>query len=142
MTKVAVTYPDPEVAMVDLVKELLEDQGETATVAVGVPTDWDPEDVDQVNHVQVNWDGTPRLQHPIAIDPTIRIVTWSITASEAKRLALLVHGLILAHDGTGDIKATKPLVGPQPDRDTENRADLAWFTVRATVRAEPITPGS
>lgn len=132
--KPAVTYPDPERAFVDLLTELLDD--ESVTVGVGVPDGWQPSTGD---HIQVSWDGTPLEEHPIAIYPTLRIVAWSASTTEAKRLAMLCQGLLLAHTGGSSVGAIRPLTGPQPARDPDTRAELAAITVRATVRSTPIT---
>lgn len=133
--KPAVTYPDPERAIRDLLAGLLDDHDETATVAVGVPADWTTA---SGSHVQVAWDGTPTQQPPIVIYPTIRITAWSASTTEAKRLALLCQGLLLAHTGGGSVGAIRPLTGVLPARDPDTRAELATFTVRATVRSTPI----
>lgn len=129
----SVTYPDPERQAVDDLTDAFADQGETVTVGIGVPTDWTPGDT---THVQVAWDGTPRDLHPVALRPTLRITVWASGPSEAKRVALLAHGLLLARG------QYHQLTGPFPTRDPQTRADLASFTVRATVRSEPLPLGS
>ncbi len=128
--KVAVTYPDPEVALVDLLEQLLDD--EDCTVSVGVPDDWTPS---TGNHVEVALDGTPVERHPIAIMPTLRVVAHTATPSEAKRLALLCQGLLLAHPGGDPVGSIRPGTGLLVARDPDTRAELASFTVRTTLRS-------
>ena len=132
MTRPLVTYPDPERAVVDHLIDALAD--EDVTVGVGVPTDWDKADDP---HIQVACDGTPLDEHPVAHRTTIRIVAWSSSTSEAKRLALLAHGHLLG-DPTGDIHSVTPLTGLLPASDPGHDAELASFTVRVRVRSTPI----
>lgn len=126
--KPAVIYPDAEAATRATLTDLL--AGEGCTVAIGKPTDWttgsDP-------HVQVNLDGTPRIDHPIVAYATIRVTIWSYDPSPAKALAALAMGLLLAE------RYVTPLTGILPARDPDSGADLASFTVRVATRSEPIT---
>lgn len=133
MSKPLVTYPDPERAVVDHLADAF--AGEDVTVGIGVPAGWtaasDP-------HLQVACDGTPTDEHPIAHRTTVRIVAWSSSTTEAKRLALLAHGHLLA-DPTGDLHSVTPLTGLLPAHDRDHDAELASFTVRVRVRSTAIT---
>lgn len=131
--KPTVTYPDAERAVVDLLGPLMADTGEDVTVSVGVPTTWT---ADSKAHLQVAWDGTPAVDHPVASRCTIRIVARASTPTEAKRLAWLAHGLLCAHQG--DVARFASLTGPLPARDPATSAELASTTVRATFRSVPI----
>lgn len=124
-----VTYPDVERQAVDDLDDALGDLGETVTVGIGVPTDWTPGDT---THAQVALDGTPRDLHPVAQQSTIRVTVWASGPTEAKRVANLAHGLLLA------LPSYKRLTGLLATRDPQTRADLASFTVRANVRSTPI----
>lgn len=126
-----VVYPDAERAVVDLLGTLLAAAGEGASVGVGVPTGWDPT-VD-LPHLQVAWDGTPIVEHPIVARCTIRVVARAATTTEAKRLAWLAHGLLLGHGGT--VATFAPLTGPLPARDLDTAAELCSITLRATFRS-------
>lgn len=127
MSRLLVTYPDVEQAAKDHLKTDLAD--EDCTVGIGLPTTWttanDP-------HVQVACDGTPGDLHPIAQQSTIRVTVWAKSTSEAKRLANLAHGYLLARG------AYSKLTGLLPAPDPDHKAELASFTVRATVRSTPI----
>ena len=129
------TYPDPERATLELLETLIGPHEPDVTVSTGVPTSWtassDP-------HLQVVWDGTPTLQHPSLAHCTVRIVARATSTTEAKRLAWLAHGLLCAHRGTGTVRVVLPLIGVVPARDPDTQAELAAFTVRVTVRSEPI----
>lgn len=133
MSKPLVTYPDPERAVVDHLADAL--AGEDVTVGIGLPSAWNKAGVP---HLQVACDGTPTDEHPIAHRTTIRVVAWASSTSEAKRLALLAHGHLLAAP-TGDLHSVSPLTGLLPAHDRDHDAELASFTVRARVRSTGIT---
>lgn len=124
MPRPAVTYPDPEHLVVDDLTLLLED--EDCTIGIGLPTDWT---TDSDPHVQVALDGTPIDDHPIAQRCTMRITVWAHAPTAAKELAQLAHGLLLTLQPY--LPLTGLLVVPDPDHD----AELASFTVRASVRS-------
>lgn len=136
MTKPLVTYPDPERAVVDHLTDAL--TGEDVTVGVGLPTGWDTSDDP---HIQVACDGTPVDEHPIAHRATIRVVAWSSSTSEAKRLALLAHGHLLTGWGD-DLHSVTPLTGLLPAYDPGHDAELASFTARVRVRSTEILASS
>ncbi len=130
MTRPLVTYPDVERQAVDDLTDDLAELGESASVGVGVPPNWTADDG---AHLQVDCDGTPVDRHPVAQFSTIRVTAWAASPTEAKRLANLAHGLLLAR------LPYSPLTGLLPAHDPGHDAELASFTVRATVRSEPIT---
>lgn len=139
MTRLAVTYPDVERLVRNYLADELDAIGETCTVRVGVPPNWTPA---SGSHLQVDLDGTPTGTHPIIVNATVRLVAWAANTTEAKRLAALAQGLLLAHPGGDGISVTQFLTGVLPARDPESRAEIASTTSRVTVRSEPIPSGS
>lgn len=137
--RLAVTYPDAERLVRNLLAGELDSHGETCTVGVGVPADWTPA---SGSHVQVSLDGTPTGTHPVLVNATVRLVAWAANTTEAKRLAVLAQGLLLAHNGGDGISSTQFLTGVLPARDPESRAEIASTTTRVTVRSELIPSGS
>lgn len=128
MTRPLVTYPDAERLVVDLLAADLAE--ETCTIGIGVPTDWTADDDP---HLQVALDGTPADEHPIRQVATIRVTAWARNPSDAKTLAQLAHGHLLTHF------EISRLTGLLRARDEDHQAELASFTVRASVRSTPIT---
>ena len=126
--KPAVLYPDAESSTCDRLDVLL--AGEDCTIGIGKPTGWttasDP-------HVQVNLDGTPRINHPVVAYSTIRVTVWAYGTDTAKTLAATAMGLLLAEP------YVSPLTGLLPASDKASGADLASFTCRVATRSEPIT---
>lgn len=125
------SVPDVERVLVDLLEPLLAIAEPTATVGVGVPRGWT---VTSSPHVQISWDGTPREDWPIAAYCTVRVVVHAASTTEAKRIAREVHGLLADHDGYAPISRIDTLTGVFPATDSDTGAELASFTVRATVR--------
>lgn len=133
MSKLAVTYPDPERVVRDYLDSVIAD----ATVGVGVPAGWTK--TSPQPHVQVSTDGMFLTRtHPVYGEATIRLVAWSSSPTTAKELVQRAQGLLLAHPGTGSIARTRPLVGVLPSRDEQTNAEIASVTVRVTLRSIPI----
>lgn len=137
--KPVVQAPDAERLVGDILDGLLTEYGETYTIGNGVPTGWVPT---SPPHVQVVWDGTPTMEWPVTTRPTIRVVVRASDIPEAKRLAAVCQGLLLAHMGGDGVTNIRPGVGVLPARDEDTQAEIAWFTVIATVRNVPLDSGS
>lgn len=132
--KTLATYPDVERLVVDWLTSELDEPD--CTVGVGVPAAWQPGD----KHLQVDLDGTPRMDHPVAAYATVRLVAWADSTTDAKRLAMRAHGVLLAHPGGDGIAGTRALTGIFPARDSKTGAEIASVTARVTVRSVLIEP--
>jgi hypothetical protein len=136
--RVAVSFPDVEHLLVDHLTTVLPSVLDPVpTVSVGVPVTWKPS---SVPHVEVAWDGTPIQIYPLIARPTIRVVVRAGSPTEAKRIASIVHGVLLGPVIPPGVSNVLPLTGVLPARDVETRAELASFTVQVTVRSQPIEP--
>lgn len=136
MSKPLVEVPDAERLTVDLLESLIASYEPDVTVGIGVPDGWD---VNSDPHLEVAWDGTPVDELPAIAHATIRIVARAATSTEAKRLAGLAQGLLLAHNGSAGISVIRNLTGVLPAQDNLTRAELAAVTLRVTVRTTPIS---
>lgn len=132
-----VTFPDPERVVRAWLAERIAALEPTVTVGVGVPQGWTP--TGSPPHIQVACDGVPSHEHPVLAHATIRLVAWSDSTSESKRLAALAQGLLCSHPGGDGIAATRMFTGVLPARDAATRAELASTTTRVTLRSTPIT---
>jgi hypothetical protein len=135
--KVAVNYPDPEHLLVPVLAELLDEHGVEASCGVGRPDGWTPADG---LHVEVAWDGTPEIRHPLVAWPTVRIVVHGPADQPTlvKELALLCLGVLPSQTTV----AVRPLTGvgrPVADPDRPE-VYLAAFTCRVTTRATALEP--
>lgn len=135
MTKLAVTYPDVERAVCDLLETLVAPHEPTVTIGVAVPDDWT---IESAAHLQVVSDGISPRSRPVIARAAVRVVVRAASTTEAKRLAALAEGLLLAHRGGDDISSITPLAGVLPARDPDTNAELASVSVSVTVRSIPI----
>lgn len=138
--KLLVTFPDAQALTADLLAEELAAYEPDAAVTEEPIRGWRPETSPE--YVQVAWDGTPIVQHPIVAHATIRLVAWALTSDRAKALVALAQGLLLAHAGGSGIARIGALTGVLPARDQETGAELASVTLRVTVRSQPVPEGS
>jgi hypothetical protein len=129
--KIACTYPDVERATVDFLTGKLGG----ATVGTRLPPDWTKQ---STNHLMVRCDGTPTITYPITARPTVRLVAWSGSPTEAKALAMLAQGVYCAHPGDSEISGVQALTGLLPGYDPDHEAELASVTCRAVIRSIPI----
>jgi hypothetical protein len=134
VTKPTVVYGDAEVRVRELLTELLTEllAAEECTVAIGMPRGWT---VDAPLHVEVAWDGTPVLAHPVVAFATIRVTVHGADPTPVKDLAALAQGLLLAE------RNIRSLTGLAPVRDPDG-PELASFTVRVATRSTPVETGS
>ena len=126
-------FPDVERLVRDLLDTLTPSP---ITVGIGVPDAWA---TTSPTHLQVGWDGTIVASSRLIATATVRVVAWAPSTSAAKSAALDAHARLCAHRAGSGISLIRPGVGPMPARDDTTRADLAWFTVRVTVRSTPLT---
>lgn len=134
MSTPTVVFPDVERLVVDYLAAALEQAGEQVTVGVGVPDGWDRRR--SPAHVSVACDGMPWMRHPVIGRASVRVTVRARSTSEAKRLAEVAQGLLLAHPSGGGVAGVRPHSGVMPTRDADTRADLAWFAVGVTVRTQ------
>jgi hypothetical protein len=127
-------FPDPEEAVKELLKALTPPP---VTVGVGVPSKWDRST--SPTHLQVAWDGTFTAASRLIATATIRVCAWAGSTGAAKDAALDAHARLCAHRSGSGVGVIRPGVGPLPARDQATGAQLAWFTVQATVRSTPLT---
>lgn len=123
-----VTYPRADTAVIAVLTTAFTAQA--VTVGARLPAGWTPA---SNPHVQVVIDGTPIVQHPVAISPTVRIVAWAPSPTLAHQWVMRAHGHVLAHQSTF---VALPLTGPLPAVDAaQQNAELCSVTVRVRVRS-------
>ncbi len=136
--KPLVSYPDPEPVVVGMLEGGMADIGEDLTVDIGVPPGWDRKT--SKPHLQVDLDGTPVVEAPIRAFSTVRVVAWAATTGEAKRIAAVAHGWLLANSGRGGTDSISHLTGVAPAHDPKTKAELAAVTLRVGMRSVEIAP--
>lgn len=130
MTKLLVVYPDAEALIIDHLKAVMSG----CTVGIGVPANWKK---GSTPRLEVAWDGTPSVVHPIAQRATVRLTARADTPAQAKQLVQEAHGHVLYGPWPDGISNVRSLTGPFPARDPQTLAELASVTVQVTVRSAP-----
>lgn len=135
MSKPLLAPDDAEHLGVDFLTAALAARSEDVTVGVDVPSTWKK---GTKAHVQVALDGTPTVDWPVWW-ATLRVTCWHESTTEAKRLARLTEGLLLAYAGDGVSWAgCRPGTGVLPAKDRDTAAQLASITVRMKLRGRPL----
>lgn len=109
--------------------------GEAVIVADEVPAGWDVATAPPV--IVVSDDSGPTLW-PVWTEPLIRSTVYANGKQTARLLRRTATGALLAHVPSG-MHIAKTGIGYTEGRDPDTGADLASFTVTATVRTEVIT---
>lgn len=109
--------------------------GPSVRVADEVPGDWDV--AAGVPLLVVNDDGGPTTW-PIWSEPIVRVTAYANGKQTAKQLRARALGELMASVPSG-MHVRKTGIGYTDARDPDTGADLASFTVTATVRTEVIT---
>lgn len=122
-------FPDPEKATRAILAALYPSG---VTVGIGVPDGWS---VGDTPHLQVALDGMDTRTGRAIAHAVIRITARADDTTAAKYLALQAEARLCAHPGGNGIISFRPRVGIIPTRDPQTRAELATFTLRATVRS-------
>ena len=130
----AVTFPDPQLAVRDLLRELLADRPEAyaagAVVSTKGPTGVLP-------YIQVRSDGSFRDAR-LNGRASIRVVVWHKDEGLGVSLAALAEGLLLAAS-SDRIRSASSLTGPIPTGDPDTGAPMSYFTITARLRPSQIT---
>lgn len=131
----AVSFPDPQLAVRDLLRSLLTGRPEAyaagATVSTKGPTGAD------LPYVQVRSDGRFRDAR-LNGRASVRVIVWHRDEGLGESLAALCEALLLA--GSSDrIRGCSPLTGPIPTGDPDTGKPMSYFTITARLRPSQLT---
>ena len=129
-----ITFPDPQRAARDLLRELLADRLEPSALGATVSTKSLPgsDDARPLPYVQVRSDGRFRDSR-LNGRATIRVVVWHRDEGLAEDLAGLCEALLLAGSSAA-IRAFSPVTGPIPVGDPETGLPMSFLTLTARLR--------
>lgn len=137
MTRVLVTWADPERVVIDYLEGILPTRGEAfaqgARAGLELPSNWQHRISDPF--VTVELDGTSSILYPIYQFTNIRCVVWHSSPTKAKALANLVMGLLASRHGTNECTSIIPVLGVQPAKDPDSGAAMASISVSVTLRS-------
>jgi len=122
-----------EEAIIAIAEPLLATVDATATISVGVPTDWD---ATKPPHVQVAQDSPLRnVASGGAFWATIRLTVYAADTYTAQTIAKDLWDALADHDGTPPVSIVLPGLGPLPVHDPDSGWDLATLAVPARFRS-------
>lgn len=128
MSRPLVTFPRADVLVIDYLDDLL-----VEPVSAKLPPNWTG---GSPTVLTVSIDGTPIVDPPFTISPTIRLVAWAAGPTDAHELVMLAAGHLEAHDG--ELFTARLLNGPIPATDPDHEdAALCAATLRVRVRSQP-----
>jgi hypothetical protein len=138
VSRAVIVFPDPRVAVRDLIRELLATRAEPEVVGAVVSTKTaSPDDAKRtLPHVHVRSDGNFRNSR-LNGRATVRIVVWHRDEGLAQRLALLIEGLLLATT-SNRVRGFGSVTGPLPTSDPDTGEPISYFTLTARLRPEQL----
>jgi hypothetical protein len=135
----AVMFPDPQLAVRDLLRTLLADRPEPfaagATVSTRAPEANDTRAA--LPYIQVRSDGRFRDAR-LNGRASVRVIVWHRDEGLGEKLAGLCEALLLA--ATSDrIRGASPLTGPIPTGDPDTGKPMSYFTFTARLRPSQLS---
>lgn len=129
-----ITFPDPQRATRDLLRELLADRLEPSALGATVSTKTLPgsDDARPLPYVQVRSDGRFRDSR-LNGRATMRVVVWHRDEGLAEDLAGLCEALLLA-SSSASLRGFSPVTGPIPVGDPETGLPMSFLTLTARLR--------
>lgn len=137
MTDSTILFPDPQKAVVDVLRLVL--MGRPEAVAQGVTVSAKPPKgtAPSLPYVQVHSDGRFRDAR-LNGRASVRIIVWHEDEGLGEELAGLCEALLLAATSP-EIRGFSPLTGPMPTGDPDTGAPMSYFTLTARLRPVQIS---
>lgn len=129
-------FPDPILATLEVLRATLPDFYPDAVIGTVHP-EFQETGGPGLPYVRVALDGTFG-QHPVTQEATVRVQVYDAHPSEALAIAQLTRGLLLAHEGGTKLRSFGALTGPILTTDPDSATPLAYVTVSARLRPEPL----
>jgi hypothetical protein len=132
VTDSTILFPDPQKAVVDVLRLVL--MGRPEAVAQGVTVSAKPPTgtAPKLPYVQVRSDGRFRDSR-LNGRASVRIIVWHKDEGLGEELAGLCEALLLAATSP-EIRGFSPLTGPMPTGDPDTGAPMSYFTLTARLR--------
>jgi hypothetical protein len=135
----AILFPDPQLAVRDLLRSLLTGRTEPVAANAKVSTKDLPgaDENRALPYVQIRSDGSFRDSR-LNGRATVRVLVWHTDEGRAQALALLCEALILAAR-SDDVRSVSPVSGPIPTGDPDTGLPLSFFTITARLTPRQLT---
>ncbi|UYL87617.1 tail terminator [Arthrobacter phage VResidence] len=139
--KPAITFPDAQLAVRDLLRALLASRTEPYALGATVSTREIPSDVTAAQatlpYVQVRSDGKFRDSR-LDGRATVRVLAYGADVGQGENLAALCEALLLSAS-SADVRGSTSVMGPMPTDDPENGLPLSYFTITARLQPRQLT---
>lgn len=130
-----ITFPDPRLAVVRRLRELLASRPEALGATISVKAPKTATDGQTFPYVQVRSDGRFRDAR-LNGRATVRVLVWHRDEGRGEELAALCEALLLAQGSSDTLRGCSPINGPLSTDDAEVGAPMCFFSV--TARLKPI----
>jgi hypothetical protein len=142
VTEPVILFPDPQLAVRDLLRVLLAERTEPAALDAVVSTKAPPgsDGTRVLPHIQVRTDGRFRSAR-LNGRATVRVSVWHRDEGLGESLASLLEGLLLA-SSSGEIRGFSPVSGSIPTSDPDTGEPLSFFTITARLTPVQLTNGA
>lgn len=139
MTLPPITFPDPQLATRNTLREIFATSGDSAADGLTVSTRKLPgaDEGRSLPYMQVRSDGRFR-DAQLDGRAIVRVVIWHRDEGLAEELAGLAEARLLAASNT-DIRGFTSVAGPLPAGDPETGLPMSFFTVTARLRPSQLT---
>lgn len=128
-----IVFPDPQLAVRNLLRVLLAERGITATVTTKPRS----AKTESLPYVQIRSDGRYRDAR-LNGRATIRVLVYHRDEGLGEELAGLIEAILLAAD-SAQIRGFSPVMGPIPTGDPDTGEPLSFFTLTARLRPANLT---
>lgn len=137
MAQPLVTFPDPIAATLTVLRAVLPDHPDTASVTCG---SLQIEDASargvSLPYLMVDVDSARNPALPLRI-AALRIVVWHGEPAAASRIAEVAKAALVAYGGGAGVRSFgSPASGPIPSEDPDSGQPMSYFTIAARLRAE------
>lgn len=134
--KTAVTFPDPVLAVLEVLRAKAPDYVPGTTFGTAAPSVQRAGDR-KAPYGLVALDAVSG-QYPVHMSATVRVVAYGVTEAQTLALAQILRAVLLSHEGGGPARSFGELTGPIPSTDPDTSAPVAYFTVAARMRPTPL----
>lgn len=145
--KLLVVFPDPVAETIAVLRARL--TAEFPAVEFGTRDPMPPvqsrfgspsyqsEDTPPLPYVRVRLDGG-HTRYPVLHTATIRLNAYARTEDQSLELARVAQGILLAFEGNARVRSFSPVFGPISTADPDRGAPLAFLTLTARMRPQPL----
>lgn len=135
--KPLVVFPDAKLATLEVLRHRIPAEVDGVAVGTTDPRTQNP-NAPSFPYVRVVGFDSTYGKYPVTQTSSVRLNVYDATPAKALRLAHVVHGILLAYEGGPEVRSFGAQSGPLPTTDPDTNAPVAFLTVSARLRPEPL----